>query len=289
MLLKLIKFKLRSFKTPFIVTSACMLGLMLIISLTFNSMITMIYKSLDGVGEFDVLSLMFIILPLLFISALGFAAAIFVAYFFSAYSVFEVYGKDVSYLYFTLPLDRRDILKATVFSAIIQMLMIYLVSFICGVVFIVSVIFNPTMLELEAKLQDELILTILGDLFSELFDLLVQPEIITNMVVSFLNSICSVIYMAVFVSLVCIYGCSFAKKHKFVSCLITAFVAALAVGIVNIMINFFFTIVLSAVFESNPTAVSISTGVVNMLYTVGLTFLAYILAKQRLTKGLDIT
>ena len=95
MLLKLIKFKLRSVKKGLILILAGMLSFAAIFALSINLLFS--FSLSESSSTLKDIAIIFII-PLLTLSVFGFFFAMFAGYALSAYSAYQTYGKSSAYL-----------------------------------------------------------------------------------------------------------------------------------------------------------------------------------------------
>ncbi len=275
---ELIKLRMKSMKAGIIVVSAVMLVLGLLgLCAGFLTYIDNEFLSvLFGIGR-------------AFIS-LGLSIATGAGTILIAYQTFEIYGSDMSYLYFTLPVKRSEIYKAGVVSYIYATLII-------GAVGIVSyaLYYIPT-LNLLLGGFSEGIIHILGEMLKNLS----KSEYIhlaTTIVLSILMFASSAVFSGVSMNACAIFGCTVAKKHKLLGTILTYIVFT---SIVSTVISIFMTVFVLILSGTLETFIPELTGalilsyvfevimVISIISTVIGSIICHKIAKKKLEEKLDI-
>lgn len=274
LLKKLIKTKQRAIRTPLMIACGVMLGIA-VIAVIIGSISL---PSVDSGSIFAVLGMMAYMF-----SALGIYAALVCGMVLIAYSVFEMYGTERAYLYFTLPVTRKQIFHAGIRSQLKN-------TVILGATGILSLIiyFIPMIVMSVIEFQNV-------DIPSTPSEPLSSGEVaglIYFLILMIIMIIASLVYSAVSVSVSCIFGCSIAKKHKLLGSIIASMVISGVYSFVYTIIAFIIMIPTEVVTSLNPEASGIP--VMNILYTsmtlvmIAITIIFYKVGLKRLEQKFDV-
>ena len=288
MLLKLIKFKLRSSKKNLILICAGLLAFAVTFAISGNIVLSIALSEFDSLMT-SIASL--ILTPIMLASLIGFSFASVAGYIVIAYSVYQTYGKSSAYLYFTLPASRSNVYYASVADAIIKVLIISLASLvsISFAMFTFSLNLNVAPIIEEIKdgsyyILKSLLPILSGDdntFFS--FFIFIMSCIVSGAV--------NLIYSAVLINFSCIFGCGMAKKHKMMGAILTGIITSYAVSTIHSIVvslpTFFFAISKTSVDISALAYGSVSTLIDAAFYAV-MTIILNKMATSRLNKDFDV-
>jgi len=282
MLLKLIKFNLRSSKKTFLLISGGVLLFALILSVCIN--IVAFIDTNGSESSFFGLSAM-VMIPLISLSALGLSFTFFAAFVVSAYSIYSVYGQSSAYLYFTLPTSRKKLYTASVMTFIIKVLFIALLGIISYFIFSLTVLFNPAAKNLISFSLSGLGDTLIGSDGSESF-----LEIALASVSSLLSSGMAVLLSAVFINFACIYGCAYAQKRKLFGCIVFGGLSFLIYSFVkSILIDF---LLYASLYDASETLGYLTiTAIINLakaLFSLAVTIALHFASVKKLENDFDV-
>ncbi len=133
-----------------------------------------------------------------------------------AYYTFSIYGTDASYLYFTLPLKRKDIYKAGILTFIYSTLILGASTIASYIIYFIPQIYYSHIGDITGGIVESQPVDEISNFAAVLF-LLFLLGLIILFVVSF-------IFSAVSANACAIYGCAKAKKHKLLGSIITYFI-----------------------------------------------------------------
>lgn len=288
MLLKLIKFKLRSVKKGLILILAGMLSFAAIFALSINLLLS--FSLSESSSTLKDIAIIFII-PLLTLSVFGFFFAMFAGYALSAYSAYQTYGKSSAYLYFTLPASRNKVYAASVCTVLIKM-------FIISVLAILLISFVFVTFSLNATLQG--FIADFKEVFEEIFSTfrsifsmadVSTADIVLRTLSYILNFAVSTVYTAIFLNFACIYGCSLAKKHKLLGCILTGIITNYSLSFAHSIVVGIPTFIIAYL---SPDAVELSamsagTVLADTLFYAAATVIMHVLATKKLNNSFDVT
>ncbi len=265
MLLKdLIRLRLRSMQTAFLILSPVML---------VSAIIGCVAQFTSESSSVFVVILSFIASGLsnLCFSGCTFAGGLMIAYF-----SFEMYGSDMSYLYFTLPIKRKDIFKAGIRTNIIATLIFGFVTAVCFIILqfpnslLISNSEDGTASDTSA-LPDEYFvpMTILA---------------IVLIILIILVAITSVLMNAYSVNTCSLIGCTKSKKHKLLGSIISYFVFNFIIGFVNSIVVSVGGLIILGSYLANvmfaflgATSEELAVGGMNVLVSMNLIFLGVLI------------
>lgn len=200
------------------------------------------------------------------------------------YSMYTMYGTQSAYLYFTLPRSRRDIFHASILTYAIE-------STILSVTAIVSMLIYG--ISISAATSESI-----PDVDYPTPEVTMPEYINSTYVVVLLISILVMIIGMILLSIItpatcCVYGCSFAKKHKLVGTIVASFVvstiqsAVLTVGLLLPMIIY-------AIAASDLESEAFAAYMIPFLFfligavTAILAVVMYFMTRSRLENKFDI-
>ena len=144
----------------------------------------------------------------------GITTAMSIGNIFLYYSMFTMYGTQSAYLYFTLPRSRRDIFHASLLTYTIESTILFTVSIVSKIIYGGSYV-----IAFEDILPLAEAMSVLYKAMSQM-GALYTTALIISAILAFVGTILlSVITPAT----CCVYGCSFAKKHKLVGTIVATF------------------------------------------------------------------
>lgn len=216
----LIKTRLRANRFGMILSCAIMLGASILCALLhpliFNE------QAWDTLGLFNG-----IFVSIYMTCAFATFASIVAGAFLIFYSMFSIYGSQSSYLYFTLPLSRKNIFHASMITYAIESLILSVITIASLVIFIVPYIimvannmdpgFGPSIP------TDDMLNYGTTNAFTAILSIL---EAITTFVLGIITSAAA-----------CIFGCSLAKKHKFIGTVVASLVISSVQGLVSSIVS----------------------------------------------------
>lgn len=283
MLLKLIKFKMRAAKKPFLLISLFVLIFTVVIAVSGNIMAS----ALQNQGSTTILDISFTMAtPLLGFSTMGLAFTLFAGYAIISYSVYQTYGKSSAYLYFTLPASRKMIYLSSALSVVIGSVALFLLGILAVLVIAVSYWLNPDVHSLA-----ELIGNILDSIF--MFSSIDAPSAsvqILDIITSVLSVVSSLMWTAVYINASCIFGCSIAKKHTLLGsiiagCIIT-WIASFALSIITIILSL--SLGSGDVFGENYDTADYIISFAEYAYYIAISIALHFISVNRLEKKFDI-
>lgn len=279
MLLKLIKTKLRSQRTLFIITVCAMPVLAALLGLSCY----MVDYHNDGVPALSAVVTTSGV-TLFLISFLSLFGLFFAMSFAIMYSVYEMYGTHNAYLYFTLPIKRRTVYHANLISQLIQFAVLYCIAAVSAVIFwlITIPLFKNSLIEVFDTYVK------IGDFFGGLF-VFWDNQTLYN-VLSFVSKIVSGLWSLVSLQLACIFGCSIAKKHKILGSILSLFIINSIIGTTSSFLSVFSLFLFF--YSSLPSEYYAAGGVImesaSIILTLAFSALGYFLAIRRLERKFDV-
>ncbi len=200
----------------------------------------------------------------------------------TAYSVFAIYGTDQSSLFFSLPLERKDLYKAGVISYIISNLVFGFAAVIGYILYFIPMSAGLDVFEVVSNIPLPGF-TVAGVIYTVFIIIGIIMFLVTG-----------ILFGAVSINACSIYGCSRAKKHKLLASVVTYFVFnTITSGITTVIftvISFISMIIISATEQSDGAMlllITVSIYIAVAANVVG-TVICHRVATKKLETKLDI-
>ncbi len=214
----------------------------------------------------------------------GITTAMSIGNIFLYYSMFTMYGTQSAYLYFTLPRSRRDIFHASLLTYTIESTILFTVSIVSMIIYGGSYV-----IAFEDILPLAEAMSVLYKAMSQM-GALYTTALIISAILAFVGTILlSVITPAT----CCVYGCSFAKKHKLVGTIVATF-AVSAIQSTVLTIGLFVPMLIYVMFAAQSNDETVLAYMIPFIMfivgivTAALAIVMYFMTRNRLEKKFDI-
>ena len=213
----------------------------------------------------------------------GITTAMSIGNIFLYYSMFTMYGTQSAYLYFTLPRSRRDIFHASLLTYTIESTILFTVSIVSMIIYGGSYV-----IAFEDILPLAEAMSVLYKAMSQM-GALYTTALIISAILAFVGTILlSVITPAT----CCVYGCSFAKKHKLVGTIVATF-AVSAIQSTVLTIGLFVPMLIYVMFAAQSNDETVLAYMIPFIMfivgivTAALAIVMYFMTRNRLEKKFD--